>query len=152
MARARDGVDQFFRDKDSHGSSSFSADRNPVAGAYTRTQTSDRARVDHPLFKPRAPGTALRFMIKQQGADATRQSTFDVTDGWTAAAPLRWGACSVGRQLYLLAEAVIMGVCHHDGKAACAGGPCLYRQNGVLARPRHATQLPRSGALIRLHG
>jgi hypothetical protein len=36
MARPRNGVNQFFRDKDSHGSCSFSADRNPVAGAYTR--------------------------------------------------------------------------------------------------------------------
>jgi L-ascorbate metabolism protein UlaG (beta-lactamase superfamily) len=42
MARARDGVDQFFRDKDSHGSSSVSADRNPVARSYGRTKTPDR--------------------------------------------------------------------------------------------------------------
>src|SRR5580704_13192673 len=31
----------------SHGSSSVSADRNPVARSYTRTQTPNRARADH---------------------------------------------------------------------------------------------------------
>src|ERR1700730_6584717 len=61
-------------------------------------------------------------------------------------------AYSVAHQLSLLADVVVRGVCHHDGMAACAGGSYLYRQNGVLARPRHATQSPRSGALIRLHG
>jgi hypothetical protein len=34
--RARNGVDQFFRHKDTHRSRSFSADRNPAARSYTR--------------------------------------------------------------------------------------------------------------------
>src|ERR1700688_2327831 len=42
----RDGVDQFFRDKDSHGSGSVSADRNPAARSYGRTKTLDGARTD----------------------------------------------------------------------------------------------------------
>jgi hypothetical protein len=60
------------------------------------------------------------------------------------------GVCSSGRQLSILAEVIVMGVCYHDGMAVCAGGPCPYRQNGVSARPRHVTRSPRSGALIGL--
>jgi len=34
---------------------------------------------------------------------------------------------------------------YRDKMAACAGAPCPYWQNGVLGRPRHATQLMSTG-------
>src|ERR1700719_5310768 len=81
MARARDGVDQFFRDKDSHGSSSVSADRNPVAGAYTRTQTPDRVRADRsrpPQDRHRA--SFPRALRSFRHAHAPSISSFDHGD------------------------------------------------------------------------
>jgi hypothetical protein len=50
----------------------------------------------------------MRFMIKQQGAGATRQSAFHVTDGWTTAAPLL-------------------------GREAAANSPCLPRLSSCAA-------------------
>src|SRR6202023_590920 len=81
MARARNGGDQFFRDKDSHGSSSVSADRNPVAGAYTRTQTSDRVRADRsrpPQDRHRA--SFPRALRSFRHAHAPSISSFDHGD------------------------------------------------------------------------
>src|ERR1700736_1293164 len=92
MARTRNGVDQFFRDKDSHGSSSISADQNPVARSYGRTKTPDRARADRsrpPQDRHRA--SFPRALRSFRHAHAPSISSFDPGDhGPSDSDLLRW--------------------------------------------------------------